>query len=101
MASKPFMPRLKSTTAAMNLVGLEGLHPEKLHAADPQDGQHRHRHDDDADAAQPLQDRAPQKDPWRRIVQSDDDRGSGGGDAGDGLEKAIDEAELQLGETER
>src|SRR3546814_19113269 len=58
-------------------------------------------HDDDADAAEPLQDGAPQQDAGGREVQSDDYRGAGGGDARHRLEEGVDRIELELRKLER
>src|SRR3546814_12832053 len=58
-------------------------------------------HDDDADAAEPLQDGAPQQDAGGRDVQSDDHRDAGGGDARHRLEEGVDRNELTLRKLER
>ena len=43
--------------------GIKGFRLEDLHTTDAQFGQEHHRHNNDTDAAQPLQDRAPQQQP--------------------------------------
>src|SRR3546814_5826742 len=58
-------------------------------------------HDDDADAAEPLQDGAPQQDAGGRVVQSADHRGAGGGDARHRLEEGADRIEVELRKLER
>ena len=73
---------------------------EDLHAADLQHGQHRDRHDDDSDPAQPLEQRAPQKNSGRRVVEPDDDRRSRCRQARHGLEERIGVAHAEVGEIE-
>ena len=70
----------------------EDLGPEQLHAADAQGRQDGDRDGDDADAAQPLQQRAPQQQAGRRRVEADDDRGAGRGQARHALEEGVGEA---------
>jgi hypothetical protein len=48
---------------------VEGLGAEDLHAADAQFRQEHHGHDDDPDAAEPLQQAAPEVDPDRQRVE--------------------------------
>ena len=67
----------------------------KLHAPDTQHGQDRHRHHDDADTAQPLQQLPVEEDGFGQLVQPDDNRGAGGGQAGDGFEDRIRRAQVQ------
>ena len=74
-----------------------GLRPEQLHAADAEGGQDRDRHADDADAAQPLQQRPPQQDAVRSVVEADDHGGAGRRQARHGLEEGVGEMVPQLG----
>ncbi len=77
------------------------LHAEKLHPADPQHGQHGDGHDDDTDAAQPLQHGPPKQQPGRRLVETDDDRRSGGRETGHRLEEGIGIGQVEFGEFQR
>jgi hypothetical protein len=81
--------------ARQHLVGVEGFDAKQLHAADLQDRQNGHRHDDDADAAEPLQDGPPQQNTRRRLVKADDHRGAGGRHARHGFEEGIRDAEVE------
>ena len=74
---------------------------EQLQAADAQIGQDQDREGDQAEAAQPDQQEAPEQDAARRLVEADIDRGAGGAQAGDGLEDRVGEAQRLLGEQER
>ena len=80
---------------------LESLGPEQLHAADPQHRQEGQREDDDADAAEPLQDRPPQQNAGRCIVQADDDGGPGRRNARHRFEERVGIGQFQFGEGER
>ena len=83
------------------LGSFRGLALEQLHAGDVQLGQHGHGHDDDADAADTLGQAAPQQDAGRHGVETDHDRGSGGGEARHGLEHRVRQAEVRLDDHER
>ena len=88
-------PRSDLGGARQHLAGrIEGLGAEDLHAADAQFRQEGHGHDDDPDAAEPLQHRPPQKQARRQVVESGEHRRSGRGQAGHGLEIGIRDAGL-------
>ncbi len=88
--------------ARQHLLGqIGGLGAEQLHAADAQHRQHGDRHDDDADAAQPLQKRAPQQDARRRAVEADDHRRARRGQARHRLEERVGVAEVEHRQGER
>ena len=59
------------------------------------------RHDNDADTAEPLQKRPPKQKSRRYRVEVLNHRGTGGGDAGHGLEKGVGEGEVKLRKGER
>ena len=77
------------------------FHPEELHPADLQHRQNRYRHDNDPDPAQPLQQRPPQQDSGRRVIQSDDDRGTGGRDPAHRFEKGVRIGQVQIRKGQR
>ncbi len=58
--------------------GVKGFGFEDLHTTDPQLGQEHHGDDDDTDAAQPLQNTAPDQQPLGQVFQSGQHRGPGG-----------------------
>ena len=62
---------------------------EQLHAADIEHGQNRDGHDDNADAAKPLQQGAPKQNAGRSLIQLGNYGGTGCCQAGHGLEKRI------------
>jgi hypothetical protein len=64
------------------LAALGAFELEQLHAADAQEGQHEDRHHHHAEAADPLDDRAPQENAGRKRIQTGNDGGAGGGKAG-------------------
>ncbi|MNM92422.1 hypothetical protein D3C81_1047550 [compost metagenome] len=72
---------------------------EQAHATNAQHRQDRHRHADEADAAQPVQQRAPDEDARRHVVQPAEHGGAGGGDARHALEEGVGVADV-LGEDE-
>jgi hypothetical protein len=65
------------------------LQLEELHAAHAQHGPEGHGGHDDPDPADPLQDRAPEQQALRAVIQPGDDGRAGGCQAGDGLENGI------------
>src|SRR5690606_35016917 len=73
-------------------VGGFGL--EQAHATDAQQRQDRHRHGDEADAAQPLQQRPPQQQSRGGVIQVGEHRAAGGGDARHAFEEGIRVAEV-------
>ena len=79
---------------------VETFGPENLHPANPQFRQKHHRHHDDPDAAQPLQNAAPQQQPLGQIVQPGKHRGPGGCQPRHGFEYGIDQSRLGRAENE-
>ena len=65
------------------------------HAADPEHGQHGDGEDDDAHAAQPLQQLAVEQHGVRQGVEAVQHRGAGGGETGEGLEDGVGEGNPQ------
>ena len=78
------------------LRAVRGFGVEELHPADSQHRQDRDRRDDDADAAEPLQERAPEQDSRRRLIEPDDDRGPGRREPRHRLEVGVGVAELEV-----
>ena len=72
-----------------------GLGPVQLHATDTQQRQDGDSQHDDAHAAEPLDLLPVIEDGRGQPVQSDDDRGTGRGESGDGFEYGIGNAEVQ------
>ena len=67
-----------------------------LHAADAQHGQDRHRQHDDAHAAEPAQQVAPQIDGARQELESRQHRAAGGGESRGRLEIGVGEIDRQV-----
>ena len=80
--------------------GVKGFGSEKLHPADRQHRQNGHRHDDDADPAEPLQQRAPDQDAGRCHLDLLKDCRAGRRDAGHGFEHGVRKAQIQFAEHE-
>ena len=77
------------------LVGpIRALGLEQLHAPDVEVGQYRHRHHDEADSAQPLQDGSPQQDAVGHAVEPRQHGGSRGGDPRHGLEVGVGKVDM-------
>ncbi len=94
-------PRRDLRRARQHLAaGVEGFGAEDLHAADPQFGQEHHRHDDDADAAEPLQHGSPEQQAFRQLFEPDEHRRAGRGQAGHRLEHRVDRPRLGRAEDE-
>ena len=84
--------------ARHDLLGAVGrLCSEQLHAANAKGGQDGDRDADDANAAQPLQQRPPEKDAVWSIVEPDDHRCAGCRQARNGLEEGVRKIVPQLG----
>jgi hypothetical protein len=75
---------------------VRGFGLEQAHAADPQHRQDRHGHGDEADAAQPVQQRAPDEDARGHVVQPAEHGGAGGGDSRHAFEEGIGVADVLL-----
>ncbi|VTR71275.1 hypothetical protein DESC_920014 [Desulfosarcina cetonica] len=73
----------------------------ELHAADAQKGQNGDGEHDDAHAPQPLNEAAPEQQPRALPLDVGQDRGSGGGEPGDRLEKGVHEGKARVGKVER
>ena len=80
---------------------IRGFGAHQLHAADPQHRQDRDGHDDEADAAEPMEDGAPQENARWRDVQADDHGRTGRRDARDRFEHGLGRAQVELAERER
>src|SRR5207302_9708528 len=65
----------------------------QLHTADAEQRQHRERHDDDPQSAEPVQHVSPEVQRRRQIVQPGEHRRAGGGEPRHGLEEGPGEAE--------
>jgi hypothetical protein len=74
---------------------VRGFHVEELHAADTKERQEHDRGHDDAGAADPLQERAPEQEPGRHGVQPHQNRGSRRRQPRERLERRIGQAEVQ------
>ncbi|MCY1296457.1 hypothetical protein D9M70_458430 [compost metagenome] len=80
---------------------IRGFHLEEGHAADTQV-----RHDEeperhDPDAAQPMQQRAPEQNARRSEIETGDHRGASRGNARDGFKQGLGKIEFQRREPER
>ena len=78
-----------------------GFGMKELHAADAQGRQHAQRHDDDADAADPVEQRAPHQQALRHGVEAGEHGRAGRRQARHGLEQRIGVADVERGEEER
>ena len=84
------------------LHGAGGFGAVELHATDAQHGQDGHRQHDDAHAAEPLQLLAVPQNGVGQVIQPGHDGGAGGGQAGEGFEDGVGDAQLHAaGEVER
>ena len=79
---------------------VEPFGAKELHAAHPHLGQEHQRHDHDPEAAQPLQDAAPQQQPLGQVIQPRDHRRSGGRDTRHRFEERVDEMQIRLAQHE-
>ncbi|MNZ49181.1 hypothetical protein D3C78_669420 [compost metagenome] len=79
---------------------VRGFGLEQAHATDAQQWQNRHGHGDKADAAEPVQQRAPHQDARRHVVQAAEHRSAGRSDAGHAFEEGVGVADV-LGQQKR
>ena len=80
---------------------LGGLGTKKLHATDPQERQHHDGHHDNAEAADPIRERAPEQQAGRILIEAKDDGRAGCREARHRFEKGISDGQFVLSEDER
>jgi hypothetical protein len=86
------------TAIGQRIVEAADVGAEQFHATDIEGRQHQHAQGHRGEAAQPLQQGAPQQNAGRGILQVAQHGGVGGGDAAGGLEQRVGDGQMQSAE---